>query len=52
MAALVNEKPCKSRTAPLVTVVPVPVVPKGPAVLTVDETPKANVPALTVVSPE
>ena len=52
VAELVNEKPFKSRAAPLVTVVPEPVVPNGPAVLTDDETPNFNIPALTVVSPE
>ena len=51
VAALVNEKPFKSRTAPLVTEVPKPVVPNGPAVLTDDETPNFNVPTPTVVVP-
>ena len=51
MAALVNEKPFKSSTAPLETVVPEPVVPNGPALLTVDEAPNFNVPTLTVVVP-
>ena len=52
VAELVNEKPFKSRAALLETVIPPLEVPNGPAVLTDDETPKANVPALTVVSPE
>ena len=52
VAESVNEKPFKSSTAPLATVVPEPVVPNGPAVLTDDDAPKANTPVLTVVSPE
>ena len=51
VAELVNEKPFKSSTAPLVTVVPEPVDPNGPEVLEDDETPNFNIPTLTVVVP-
>ena len=39
-----------SNVAPLETVVPAPVVPRGPKALVVEETPNFNVPVLTVVS--
>ena len=50
-AALVNENPLRSSTAPEATVVTPAVVPRGPAVETVEDAPSFNVPALMVVAP-
>ncbi|MNY18034.1 hypothetical protein D3C86_1513870 [compost metagenome] len=53
VAALVNEKPFISNTAPELTVVPAEAVPKGPEVFVVEEMPSFNVfPELIVVAPE
>jgi len=48
VAELVSEYPLRSREAPLLTVVPAAVVPKGPLALEVEEAPSFTVPALIV----